>query len=355
MGQNEAREPGERDEVNRPHRLTVEQPAEPSQRIGDGRALHQAGGDRDRRGDEQGDEIAELLEAVVAGPTMIDGKVQRRILDRRRERGREHFPGQGHEPPPLIGREQQGIKGDAVDQPQQVDREMPPSCETNGVTEARNAEPGRQGDGVVLGGPDAALRHRNLETEPICSGCTVSPPIEPWVIGQDLEAGPHDEQHEEHVQEVLELQPPGEARVDRRRGLRDAGMLLDEGRHAGKLAQALSQSDQAEKRSGSDGEAPQGVYPAPANPNPWGDSLLRGVETQAIVRIAEAGAERLGRGRLRECGHRAIAFCRRSRLAMASIAKLCERRALVEGNMVGLGALDLILRNVGVCVMGIAV
>jgi hypothetical protein len=131
--------------------------------------------------------------------------------------------------------------------------------------------------------------------------------MEPWMVGQDLEAGPHDEQHEEHVQEVLELQPPGEARVDRRRGLRDAGMLLDEGRHAGKLAQALSESDQAEERRRADGQAPQGVYPAPADPNPGGDSLLRShpvVETQAIVRIAEAGAERLGRG---SCGSVGIA------------------------------------------------
>ena len=39
---------------------------------------------------------------------------------------------------------------------------------------------------------------------------------------------------------------------------------------------------------------------------------------------------------------------------MASVPNPGERRALVEGNMVGLGALDLILRNVGVCVMGIA-
>jgi hypothetical protein len=36
------------------------------------------------------------------------------------------------------------------------------------------------------------------------------------------------------------------------------------------------------------------------------------------------------------------------------VAKLCERRALVEGDMVSLGALDRILRNVGVRVMGIA-
>ena len=71
-----------------------------------------------------------------------------------------------------------------------------------------------QRDGIVLGGPNAVLRHRKLETEPIGSGGAVSAPIEPWVIGQDLQPGPHDEQHEKHVQEVLELQPPGEARVD---------------------------------------------------------------------------------------------------------------------------------------------
>ena len=43
----EADEPRERDEVHRPHRLPVEHPAKPSQRIGNRGALHQAGGDRD--------------------------------------------------------------------------------------------------------------------------------------------------------------------------------------------------------------------------------------------------------------------------------------------------------------------
>jgi hypothetical protein len=38
----------------------------------------------------------------------------------------------------------------------------------------------------------------------------------------------------------------------------------------------------------------------------------------------------------------------------ASVAKLSERRVLVEGDMIGLDALDLILRNVGARVMGIA-
>ena len=118
MRQDEADEPGERDEVDRAHRLPVEQPAEPAQRIGDRRALHQAGGDRDGRRDEDGDEVAELLEAVVAGPAVIDREVQRGILDRRRERGREDLPGQRHQPAPLVGGKQQHIEGDAVDQPQ---------------------------------------------------------------------------------------------------------------------------------------------------------------------------------------------------------------------------------------------
>jgi hypothetical protein len=48
-------------------------------------------------------------------------------------------------------------------------------------------------------------------------------------------------------------------------------------------------------------------------------------------------------------------FCHQLRLAITvSVAKLCERRAFVEGDMVSLGALGLILRNVGARVMGMA-
>ena len=76
------------------------------------------------------------------------------------------------------------------------------------------------------------------------------------MVGQDLQAGPHDEQHEEHVQEMLELQPPREAGVDRGRRLRDAGMALNEGRHARKLAQALRKRDQAKQRRRADRQRP---------------------------------------------------------------------------------------------------
>jgi hypothetical protein len=76
------------------------------------------------------------------------------------------------------------------------------------------------------------------------------------VIGQDLQAGPHDEQHEEHVQEMLELQPPREARVHRWGRLRNAGMALNEGRYAWQFAQALRQRDQTEQRRGADRQRP---------------------------------------------------------------------------------------------------
>ena len=61
--------------------------------VGDRRALHEAGDDRNRRGDEHRDEVAELLQAVVAGPAVVDGEVQRRVLNGGGKRVREHVPG----------------------------------------------------------------------------------------------------------------------------------------------------------------------------------------------------------------------------------------------------------------------
>src|SRR5438477_11644645 len=49
----------------------------------------------------------------------------------------------------------------------------------------------------------------------------------------------------------------------------------------------------------------------------------------------------------------AIAFCHRSRLGLASVAKPDECRTLVERDMISLVALDLILRNVRARVMSI--
>ena len=82
------------------------------------------------------------------------------------------------------------------------------------------------------------------------------------MVSEDLQASPHDKQHEKHVKEVLKLQPPREPRIDRRRGLRNAGMVPNECLYVGNFAQALSQGDQAEQRRGGNRQAPQRVDPA---------------------------------------------------------------------------------------------
>jgi hypothetical protein len=62
--------------------------------------------------------------------------------------------------------------------------------------------------------------------------------IKPRVIGQNLNAGAHDEVHEEHVQEVLQAHPPRKARYG---GLRlgDAGVAPNEGFYRRDVTQCL--------------------------------------------------------------------------------------------------------------------
>ena len=132
-------------------------------------------------------------------------------------------------------------------------------------------------------------------------------------------------------------------------------MALDESCHARKLAQALRDGDQAEQRRSADWKAPQGVDPAPADPNARRNASLRGhpvVHKQAIVRIAEAPTERIGRAQRRVGERGRIAFGHRQPPSLELAAKLPKRRPVMEGNMVGLSALDLILRNVRAGMMG---
>jgi hypothetical protein len=99
-------------------------------------------------------------------------------------------------------------------------------------------------------------------------------------------------------------------------------MLLDEGRHAGKLTQALSKGAQAEQRRRCNGQTPQSIDPAPPDADPRHDPPLRRhpmIQANAVVGVAETGAQWFGRGRLRSGGHW------RSCLGLASVAKAGER------------------------------
>src|SRR4051812_43236247 len=138
---------------------------------------------------------------------------------------------------------------------------MPPTGKPYRMTDARDAKPTRQGHRIVLRGPNPTLRDRMLEAEPLRAGGAVTGPIEPRVIGKDLDPGADDEHHEEHVQEVLQLQPPWEAGIDRGRGLRDTGIILDEGLDARKFSQALRESDHENERRRSDRQCRQDADP----------------------------------------------------------------------------------------------
>jgi len=151
---------------------------------------------------------------------------------------------------------------------------MPPTGEPDGVPNARDPQPTRQGHRIVLGGPNPALRDRVLEAEPLRAGSAVPMPIEPRMIGQDLDSGADDEHHEEHVQEVLQLQPPRKTGIDRGRGLRDTWVLVDEGLDAWKLPQTLCEGDQENERRRADRYRPQDADPAPAYADSGNYALL---------------------------------------------------------------------------------
>src|SRR5665213_1971768 len=152
---------------------------------------------------------------------------------------------------------------------------MPPTGKPYGMTNAGDAQPTGHGHRIVLRCPNPALGYRMLKTEPFRARRAVPGPIKPRVIGQDLNSGANDEHHEEHVQEMLQLQPPRKAGIDRGRRLRDARVILDEGLNARKLSQALREGNHEDERRGPDRERPQDADPAPSYADAGNDPLLR--------------------------------------------------------------------------------
>ena len=124
--------------------------------------------------------------------------------------------------------------------PQQAEREMPPASKPDGVPNAGDAQPARQGHRVVLGGPYPPGWNGFLKAEPLGAGRAVAFPIQPRVVGEDLDTGADDERHEEKVQEVLHPQPRRETGGDGPRGRRDAGIPHEEILYRRQLPQCLS-------------------------------------------------------------------------------------------------------------------
>ncbi len=166
----EHQEPGQHEEMQRPGGLDAEVPAHPPEAGRKGRGHAQPCHQGERRGDEDGDEVGEDLQAVVSGPAVVDGPVQREVLDEDRRRVRQHVPARGHEAFPPAGREQQGIEDGAVGQPQDVDAEMPPPGQADGVAEPGQADLAREADRILLGRPQRIGRYRLLDAKPVPAG-----------------------------------------------------------------------------------------------------------------------------------------------------------------------------------------
>ena len=194
------------------------------------------GDERERRGDEDGDEVGEQLQAVVGDPAVVERPVQREVLDQHRDGVREDIPARRHESPPLAAREQQDVEDEAVEQPEHVDAEMPPAREADRVAKPRQPDLRRQADRVLLRRPQRIGRHRLLDAKPVPAGRRVARPVQPRMIGEDLHAGADDEDQQEQIEEVLQPQPDRETRRHVRvRRLDGPGVPRDEVLNDGSL------------------------------------------------------------------------------------------------------------------------
>ena len=277
--------------MDRARPLPVQHPAEPAEPVRDRRALHQAGEDRRGRGDEHGDEVAELLQAVVARPAFLGGKRERQILQRGRRRVGEHLPGRRHQPQPLVGREQQNVEDDAVDHPEQGDREMPPPGKTDGMANARDAEPAGQRDCIVLGGPDpsrgTAFWKRNHSVPGVQSRFQYS---RGWSARICTPARTMNVM-KNRFRKCMQPQPSREARADRRSRCRDAGIAQQEFLDCRHLPQRLRQRHAQNQQPEGERQGPQHVDPAPADADLGRHAGLRRqpvAQANAIVCRAEA-------------------------------------------------------------------
>ncbi len=95
------------------------------------------------------------------------------------------------------------------------------------------------------------------------------------MIRQDLNAGADDEDHEEPVEEMLQIHPRRETRRTRRgRCLDGPRVLPDEPLHGGLTAQTLGNRDRDDEQQEADRKQPEQVEPLLApDANPGSDSI----------------------------------------------------------------------------------
>lgn len=96
---------------------------------------------------------------------------------------------------------------------------------------------------MLFGGPYAPSWNGLLEAEPLGARRAVAFPIEPRVVGKDLDTGADDECHEEEIEEMLHPQPCRKTSVDGQSGRRDARVPHKEILYRRQIPQPPSKGD----------------------------------------------------------------------------------------------------------------
>ncbi len=92
------------------------------------------------------------------------------------------------------------------------------------MTDTGDTQPPGKGDRIVLGRPYPTGRNRGLEAEPFSPGRAVALPVQPGMVGENLDTGADNERHEKQVEEVQQPEPIRKSRGDGHVGARNAGV-----------------------------------------------------------------------------------------------------------------------------------
>ena len=99
---------------------------------------------------------------------------------------------------------------------------MPPPGKSDGVPKTGNSQLLRQCDGILFRGPHGVGigavatvgRYGPAQPQPLGVGFASRIQVKAWMVGEDLQARPNDEHHEQQIEEMLPAQPPREPRLD---------------------------------------------------------------------------------------------------------------------------------------------
>src|SRR5262249_3183708 len=150
-----------------------------------------------------------------------------------------------YEPLPLVGRKQQDIVHDPVDDPEHVQREVNPPGETDRMPKSRNAQPARNRHGIIFGGPEnersgtlaasGSFRNRMLKVGPFRGWRAIPDEIETRMVVENLNSRTHDESHQEQVEHMVKAKPQRESFIGTAERL--ARIARDKFLHGGLRAQ----------------------------------------------------------------------------------------------------------------------